>query len=359
MEGWEGGRKKRERKKGGIKKTKRQGEKEEKEEKNRAPESSLRRWHLSRNLFGPQEASGAELCSRGACAKALELFKEQTREPWLSLVGLGLNEMDEMSLPLAISRPQVQIPMGAQQEDEAGWEGMWPSGVYPLTGRLAATCAHGLDNAMSSLYERARIQIVVWMMLASNVETEERICRLNRECGLGPSVPMLDLVIMDYSGAHPLLPLGLSPSHRNSPLLRYLCSWPRDLIQVGAQPGGKGCVFLKRPWKKDSYSAPEKTHVFSEWQPVQAGLCALWPLPEGRFASWNFSVSAHGGISSGNIRHIYLQSPLWCWRLRSLTFFWGLWEGTSWVQLGHPCLQWGKLALSPQGESAANVSVSL
>ena len=128
--------------------------KEEKREKNRVPENSLRRWHLSRNLFGPQEASGAELSSRGAGAKTLELFKEQTREPWLSLMGLSLNEMDEMSLAWAISRPQVQIPRGAQQEDEAGWGGTWPSGVYPVSGRLAATCAHGLDIAWSSLCKR-------------------------------------------------------------------------------------------------------------------------------------------------------------------------------------------------------------
>ena len=75
---------------------------------------------------------------------------------------------------------------------------------------------------------------------------------LSRQIGAGTvkmytRYEMLDLVIMDYSEAHPLLPLGLSPSHRKSPLLRYLCSWLRDLIPVGAQPGGKGCVFLKRP----------------------------------------------------------------------------------------------------------------
>lgn len=70
-------------------------------------------------------------------------------------------ERHEMSLEWAGSRPQVQIPMGAGQEDGGRAGGMWPAGAPPPPGKLAATWAHGLDVARSLPYERAGIQIVV------------------------------------------------------------------------------------------------------------------------------------------------------------------------------------------------------
>lgn len=70
-------------------------------------------------------------------------------------------ERHEMSLEWAGSRPQVQIPMGAGQEDGGGGGGMWPAGAPPPPGKLAATWAHRLDVARSLLYARAGIQIVV------------------------------------------------------------------------------------------------------------------------------------------------------------------------------------------------------